>query len=489
MDLENGEITILNFIDGKYQEKPLNGEWMDNFNPATGKPYGKLPNSGVEDVELAVQSARNAFKSWSKTPKDVRSRILNKIADILESRLEEFAKAESRDQGKPVSLARTVDIPRVISNFRFFAGAILHHVETSSDMDGVAVNYTTRSPIGVCGLISPWNLPLYLLTWKIAPALAVGNTIVCKPSEFTSLTAFMLCSVMKEAGLPDGVCNMVFGRGVVSGNALVEHPKVPLISFTGGTHTGQFIIRNSAPHYKKLYLELGGKNPNIIFDDANLEECVATTVRSSFSNQGEICLCGSRILVQEGIYDKFIQRFVEETKKLVVGDPRDPKTTTGALVSDEHLKRVMSYVQIAKDEGGVILTGGDQPKMEGELEHGYFLNPTIISNLHPDGRVQQEEIFGPVVGVSKFKTEEEAIEIANNSKYGLASIVWTEDLRRAHRVANEIEAGTVWVNCWMVRDLKMPFGGHKWSGLGRASGEHSIDLYTEQKTVCIKFQK
>ncbi|PRP76109.1 aldehyde dehydrogenase [Planoprotostelium fungivorum] len=476
------EVIVKNFIDGEFQETPLSGKWLDNHCPATGKVYGKLADSDSADVELAVSSARRAFKVWGKTSKQTRSEILYRIADLVEQRLEEFAIAESRDQGKPISLARTVDIPRVVSNFRFFAGAILHHTEIASDMNldnnQSITNYTVRTPVGVAGLISPWNLPLYLLTWKIAPALSVGNTIVCKPSEFTSVTAWMLCSVMRDAGLPNGVCNMIFGRGTVSGNALV-----PLLSFTGGTHTGQFIIRDSAPHYKKLYLELGGKNPTVIFDDANLEECVATTVRSSFSNQvlspaGEICLCGSRLLVQEGIYEKFIQKFVEATKKLVVGDPTDPKTTTGSLVSEEHLNRVLSYVQIAKDEGGVILTGGDRPTMEGELSGGYYLNPTIITtvDLHPDGRVQQEEIFGPVIGVSTFKTEEEAIEMANNSKYGLAAIVWTENLRRAHRVANEIEAGTVWVNCWMVRDLRMPFGGTKWSGLGRASNKGISNL-------------
>jgi len=477
--------TIFNYIDGKDQSEPLSGKWMDNYNPASGRVYGKLADSNEADVELAVQSAKKALKGWAKTPKQKRAEILTKIADLLDQRLEEFAEAESYDQGKPVSLARTVDIPRASYNFRFFASAILHHTESASDMDSQAFNYTTRTPVGVCGLISPWNLPLYLLTWKIAPAIAVGNSVVCKPSEFTSVTAFKLCHLMTEAGLPAGVCNMVFGRGVVSGNALVQHPQVPLISFTGGTHTGQFIIRNSAPHYKKLYLELGGKNPNIIFDDANLDECVATTVRSSFANQGEICLCGSRILVQEGIYEKFIEKFVAATKKLKVGDPTDPSTTTGALVSEEHLQRVMSYVQIAKDEGGVILTGGDRPQMEGDLKDGYYLNPTIITNLSPSGRVQQEEIFGPVVGVSTFKTEQEAIDIANNCNFGLVSIVWTENLRRAHRVAEELEAGTVWINCWMVRDLRMPFGGAKWSGVGRASGESSIDLYTEQKTICV----
>jgi aminomuconate-semialdehyde/2-hydroxymuconate-6-semialdehyde dehydrogenase len=449
--------------------------------------YGKIPDSGPEDVNRAVSAAKTAFKSWSKTPKQERSKILLKIADLVESRMDQFASAESKDQGKPFTLAKTVDIPRVCANFRFFAGAILHHEERATDMDGVATNYTVRTPVGVAGLISPWNLPLYLLTWKLAPALAVGCTVVCKPSEFASVTSWMLCGVMKEAGLPDGVCNMVFGRGPVSGKLLVTHPEVPLISFTGGTATGEHIIRDSAPHYKKLYLELGGKNPNVIFDDCNLEECVNTTIRSSFSNQGEICLCGSRILVQEGIYDKFMKLFVEKTKQLVVGDPRDAKTNVGALVSKEHREKVEYYIDLAKKEGGTIVCGGDRPNVGEELKDGYYLNPTIITGLSPNCRTQQEEIFGPVVGITTFKTEEEAIEMANCVKYGLAATLWTENLGRAHRVAQAIESGTVWVNCWMMRDLRVPFGGVKHSGLGRASGEASIDFYTEQKNICIKF--
>jgi len=354
-------------------------------------------------------------------------------------------------------------------------------------MDGQAVNYTVRTPIGVCGLISPWNLPLYLLTWKIAPALAVGNTVVCKPSEFTSVTAWMLCSLLNDAGLPPGVCNMVFGLGPKTGKALVEHPEVPLISFTGGTETGKVIMRDSAHNVKKLYLELGGKNPNIIFEDANLSDCVATTIRSSFSNQGEICLCGSRLFVQEGIYDRFVKEFVEQTRKLVVGDPRDGKTNVGALVSDEHRKKVEFYIDLAKKEGGKIACGGDRPALNGELQSGYFLNPTIITDLPATCRTQQEEIFGPVVGITKFKTEAEAVEMANECKFGLAAIVWSQNLNTVHRVSPQLDAGTVWVNCWMVRDLRMPFGGMKHSGLGRASGQDSIDLYTQRKTVCIKY--
>lgn len=478
--------TLHNFIDGQFQAS-LGGGTFPNYNPSTGKACGLIPDSTAEDVEAAVQAAKKAFPMWAATPAAQRGKILARLADLVEQRLGEFAAAESLDQGKPVDLARTVDIPRVCANFRFFSTALLHHQESSTTMDGLATNYTVRSPAGVAGLISPWNLPLYLLTWKLAPALAVGCTVVCKPSEFTSLTASMLCELFDEAGLPAGVCNMVFGTGVKAGRALVQHPDVPLISFTGGTATGEHITRDSAPFLKKLYLELGGKNPNIIFDDANLEECVETSIRSSFSNQGEICLCGSRILVQEGIYDAFMTKFVERTKQLQVGDPNDPKTNVGALVSKEHREKVESYIALASQEGGTILAGGNRPhNLPEELQGGYYLNPTIIAGLSPLCRIQQEEIFGPVVGITKFKTEDEAIKQANCVKFGLAASIWTENVRRANRVAQALESGTVWVNCWMMRDLRVPFGGMKHSGVGRASGDDSIDFYTERKTVCLK---
>eukprot|EP01098_Paradermamoeba_levis_P007594 TRINITY_DN3147_c0_g1_i1.p1 TRINITY_DN3147_c0_g1~~TRINITY_DN3147_c0_g1_i1.p1 ORF type:complete len:391 (-),score=103.64 TRINITY_DN3147_c0_g1_i1:33-1205(-) len=353
-------------------------------------------------------------------------------------------------------------------------------------VDGVAVNYTVRSPVGAAGLISPWNLPLYLLTWKIAPALAVGNTVICKPSELTSLTAWMLCKVMVEAGLPPGVCNMVFGYGAKAGAALVGHPKVPLISFTGGTKTGEAILLNSAKYFKKVSLELGGKNPNIIFDDCNFAEALATSVRSSFANQGEICLCGSRIYVQDTIYDKFVEGFVQKTKEIKVGDPTDPTTTMGALVSKEHRQKIEYYVQVAKEEGGKILTGGARPELDGNLKDGYFYQPTVIVGLGPSSRVQMEEIFGPVVTISPFKTEEEVLEYANCTEYGLSASVWTLNVHRANRVAQKLQTGTVWVNCWMVRDLRVPFGGVKSSGVGREGGAHSIDFFTEHKTICLK---
>jgi len=465
------------------------GEYFDSFNPSTGQRLTQIPHSTSEDVHRAVCSAQAAFPGWSSTPAPQRSIYLSRIADLIESRLEEFAYAESLDQGKPVSLAMSVDIPRAIQNFRFFAGAILHEESMSTHLDGVAINYVVQQPLGVAGLISPWNLPLYLLTWKIAPAIATGNTCVCKPSEVTSLTAWLLGSVIQAAQLPAGVVNMVFGLGARAGAALCAHPQVPLVSFTGGTVTGEAIMRAVAPMQKKLSLELGGKNPCIIFADCDLEDCVATTVRSSFTNQGEICLCNSRIFVEESIYQIFVEKFVEASRKLVVGDPTDSGTTTGALVSREHMEKVLSYIQLAREEGGTILLGGDRPTFaeDSPLAGGYFVNPTIVSGLPPTARCQQEEIFGPVVTIWPFKSEADAVHYANDVKYGLSSSVWTRDIKRAQRIALQVQAGTVWINCWLLRDLRTPFGGQKASGVGREGGKFSLDFFTESKTICMKY--
>eukprot|EP00013_Stygamoeba_regulata_P003025 CAMPEP_0177634674 /NCGR_PEP_ID=MMETSP0447-20121125/3493_1 /TAXON_ID=0 /ORGANISM="Stygamoeba regulata, Strain BSH-02190019" /LENGTH=495 /DNA_ID=CAMNT_0019136409 /DNA_START=47 /DNA_END=1534 /DNA_ORIENTATION=+ len=479
---------LSNFIGGKFVP-PSNGRYLDSFNPATGEVCTLVPSSDASDAKLAVHCASEAFQGWSRTEPAARAALLRRVADLLESRLQEFAVAESQDQGKPVSLALAVDIPRAVYNFRFFAGAILHHEEHSTvlgpEMLPRAVNYTTRTPVGVAGLISPWNLPIYLLTWKIAPCIATGNTCVCKPSEMTSVTAYMLCEVLNEAGVPPGVVNMVFGLGPEVGQALVDHEDVPLISFTGGTVTGSRIMASCAPLCKKLSLELGGKNPNIIFDDADLDLAVATTVRSSFANQGEICLCGSRIFVQEGVYDRFLERFVQEAGKLVVGDPSDLKTTTGALISKEHREKVESYIEIARQDGAKVALGGDRPILQAPFDKGYFVNPTILTDVPSTCRAQTEEIFGPVVTVTKFREEVEVIEYANSVKYGLSATVWTENVKRAHRVAHQIRSGTVWVNCWLQRDLRMPFGGMKQSGLGREGGSYSIEFFTDHKTVCM----
>lgn len=477
---------LANFINGEYVA-PASGAYMDNYEPATGAVYSLTPDSDAADVEAAWQAANAAFPGWSKTPAEERSRLLNRVADLLESRIDELAAAESRDQGKPVSLARSVDIPRAVKNFRFFASAILHHEERATDIDGTGMNYSTRSPLGVCGLISPWNLPLYLLTWKIAPAIAVGNTCIAKPSELTPMTAHLLGAILNEAGIPRGVVNIVHGYGQKVGRALTAHPKIPLISFTGGTVTGVDIVQQSAPHFKKVGLELGGKNPNIVFEDADLTEAVPNSVRSSFANQGEICLCGSRLFVQESIFDTFLAAFLEETKTWTPGDPADPDTKFGALVSEGHMNKVLSYIELARQEGGRIECGGARPALGGRVKNGYFVEPTVVTGVTPSCRVMQEEVFGPFVTITPFKNEADVIAQANGIQYGLSASLWTTNMSRGHRVAQALHSGIVWVNTWMLRDIRTPFGGMKASGLGREGGEHSIDFYTEQKNICIKF--
>jgi len=488
---------LCNFIDGKFIP-PANNKYFDNINPATGKVYSYVPDSDATDVELAVRAAKKAFPEWSARSNQDRAAFLNRIADLIEQHLKVFAEAESRDQGKPVTLATAVDIPRAVQNFRFYASAILHHTDLATHTDNLAVNFTIRTPLGVAGLISPWNLPLYLLTWKIAPAIAVGNTAVCKPSEMTSVTASMLGHIFNLAGLPPGVCNIVMG-GPTAAEGITRHPEIPLISFTGGTVTGEKVLKAVTPYYKKVSLELGGKNPNIIFADADLNECVATSVRSSFSNQGEICLCGSRIFVQQPLFEKFVSQFSTAVSKLVVGDPRDPNTNIGALISQTHQNKVQSYIDLAVEEGGQIILGGGSSQhaknplvassLPEHLRGGYFINPTIIEMKREsinNSRVMKEEIFGPVVTITPFESESEVIEYANSVQYGLSASLWTKDVQRALRISQQIHAGTVWVNCWMLRDLRVPFGGVKNSGLGREGGEYSIDFYTELKTVCLK---
>ncbi len=464
------------------------GNSLENFNPSTGQPLSQIARGTKEDVEAAVKAAQSAFPRWSALPPEERSRVLLKIADLIEARKREFAQMESRDQGKPVHLAENMDINRAILNFRFFAHAILHHENESTQSDAHTLNYVLRKPVGVAGLISPWNLPLYLLTWKIAPAIAVGNTVVAKPSEFTSMTADLLADVMIEAGLPAGVVNLVYGLGSEAGDAIVRHPDVPLISFTGGTATGRKILEGSVEFFKKVSVELGGKNPNVIFADCDLEKAISTTLRSSFLNQGEICLCGSRIYVEKSIYDVFVERFVAATKKLKVGDPALADTFMGPLVSKSHLEKVRSYLKIAVEEGGRILTGGEPPDVPQSMVNGYWMRPAVIVDLKENSRCIQEEIFGPVVTISSFESISDAIAKANGVKYGLSASVWTQDISKAHRMASELKVGTVWINTWLARDLRMPFGGQKQSGIGREGGRHSLEFYTESTTVCVRYQ-
>lgn len=478
-------LRIRNFIDGQFLE-PLGGKYLENIEPATGKPYSQVPDSEARDVELAVAAADKAFPEWSKTPAADRSRILLRIADLIERDLEKLARAESIDTGKPLSLARSLDIPRAASNFRFFATAILHTENEAHVTDGVAFNYTLRQPRGIAGLISPWNLPLYLLSWKIAPAIAVGNTAIAKPSELTPMTAFLLCELCAEAGLPKGVLNVVHGTGPNVGAAITAHPKIGTISFTGGTVTGRKVAETSAPLFKKVSLELGGKNPNIIFADADLEAAIAGSVRSSFANQGQVCLCGSRVFVERSIYHDFVDRFVGKVGQLKQGDPLDEKTEQGAIVSQTQLDKVKFYVDLAQKEGGKVVLGGKAPEsINDRCRAGYFFPPTVLTDLPVSCRTNREEIFGPVVTITPFDSEEEVVGYANDNEYGLASSVWTQNLSRAHRVAEKIHTGTVWINCWLVRDLRVPFGGMKQSGVGREGGEEALRFFTEPKNVCI----
>lgn len=479
-------MKLYNYINGEHKP-PLGDAWLDGEEPGTGQVFYQLPDSDARDVDAAVAAARAALPAWSAMSPADRAQILNNIADGIDARLEELAEAESRDQGKTVGRARVIEIPRAASNFRYYAGAVQHFEEDAHPMPG-ALNYTHRKPVGVAGLISPWNLPLYLLTWKIAPALACGNTAVAKPSEMTSLTAFMLTEIFQEAGLPPGVCNLVLGTGPQAGAALVQHPDVPLISFTGGTATAVRIAQDAAPHFKKLSLELGGKNANIVFADADLDEAVPMSVNAAFGNQGEICLCGSRLLVQASIFDTFLERFTAATAALTVGDRTDPKTVLGALISKDHHQKVQGYIALAQEEGGTIVHGGKVPDLPEALRGGYYLEPTIITGLAPSCRVMQEEIFGPVVTVTPFEDAAEAVAIANGTKYGLSASVWSENLHQAHMTAQALDAGVVWVNTWLMRDLRTPFGGFKASGVGREGGKHAIDFYTETQNICLKLK-
>jgi len=477
-------IYLKNYINGKLVT-PNSGDCFDNPSPVNGEVYSQIPDSDAIDIDNAVVAAKEAFVTWSKLTKKERYNHIMQLADEIENHFDELVEAESKDNGKPEWLAKAVDIPRASENFRFFATASLHFDSEIHEMDGQAINYTLRQPIGVVGCISPWNLPLYLLTWKIAPALAAGNTVVAKPSEVTPMTAYLLSKICQKANFPKGVLNIVHGYGHKVGDALSRHPDVPIISFTGGTITGEKIAKVAAPMFKKLSLELGGKNPNIVFEDADFDNAVEMAAKAAFSNQGQICLCGSRLFVQGSIYEKFRDAIVEKTKKLKVGNPKE-KVDLGAVVSKAHMEKILKCIELAKSEGGNILTGGNRIILESELKNGYYIAPTIIEGLPHTCRTNQEEIFGPVVSVIPFKTEDEVITMANSTKYGLSASIFTKDVSRAHRIAAAIDSGIVWVNTWMLRDLRIPFGGMKNSGVGREGGFKSLQFFTEPKNVCIK---
>ncbi|MHC9509599.1 aldehyde dehydrogenase [Kangiella sp. M94] len=478
---------IKNYVNGQLLD-PFAGQYIDNVEPATGQVYSKIPNSDEHDLEQAVVAAEHAQKGWANTPLEKRAEILCHLADIIDANADMLAQAEAIDNGKPITLAKNVDIYRASANIRFFAHAITQFSSESHAMEDVAINYTLRDPIGVVGCISPWNLPLYLFTWKIAPALASGNAVIAKPSEITPMTAFLFSKLCVEAGLPDGVLNILHGTGPSIGGPLTTHPKIKAISFTGGTATGAQITKVTAGMFKKLSLELGGKNPTLVFADCDFEDTVENVVRAAFSNQGQICLCGSRIYIERSIYDKFKQAFIEKVKQIKIGDPLEADTQHGALVSKAHMEKVLSYIELAQEEGGTVLTGGNQVTLKGRCENGYFVEPTVIDGLTNHCRTNQEEIFGPVCTIMPFDTDDEAIMLANGTEYGLASSVWTNDLKRAHRVAKEIEAGIVWINCWLLRDLRTPFGGVKSSGVGREGGLEALRFFTEAKNVCVKYR-
>ena len=433
-----------------------------------------------------VDAAVVALETWSHAPVDQRVAVLHRLADLIDQNREELVAIESRDNGKPESLARLIDIPRCSKNIRFFANLAMGAASESHAMPD-AINYTLRQPVGIVTCISPWNLPLYLFTWKIAPALATGNCVIGKPSEVTPMSAYRFSELCIEAGMPDGVMNIVHGSGTSTGNALLEEPRISAVSFTGSTATGQHIARVVSPQFKKLSLELGGKNPNLVFADCHYESMLETTLKSSFANQGQICLCGSRILVERSIYERFRDDLVERAKQIKVGDPREPDSVLGAMVSQAHYQKVLDCIELARSEGGKVLCGGGPAKVDGRCQEGWFIEPTVIEGLPNDCQTNQQEIFGPVVTLQPFDSDHEALELANATRYGLSATVWTQDVSRANWMADRLQCGVVWVNCWLIRDLRTPFGGYKQSGVGREGGLEAMRFFTETKNVCIKY--
>ena len=479
------QINLKNYIGGKFIES-IDSEKMENLNPATGEIISTIPLSKKDDVELAVTAAINAQKKWSNLSIEERASYLEKIADELEANVAQIAELESKDTGKPITLARNVDATRSVANFRFFAQAIKTLPAESHEMPD-AINYTLRKPIGTVGLITPWNLPLYLLSWKVAPALIMGNTIVAKPSELTPMTADYLAKTIDKIGLPDGVFNLVHGVGKDAGQAIVENPSIGAISFTGGTETGKQVAKIAAPLFKKISLELGGKNSSIIFSDCDFEKTIKGVVKAAFLNNGQVCLAGSRILVEESIFGKFVELFIHTVSKMKIGDPLHPDTELGSLVSLQHLNKIQNYIKLGIEEGGIILHGGKIPKMSDKLKHGAFIEPTVIDKTDINSRVSTEEIFGPIVTLHSFKDEEDAISIANNVNYGLAASVWSQDIEKAERISSKLDTGMVWINTWLHRDLRVPFGGVKSSGVGREGGRYSLEFFSEAQNICIKY--
>jgi aminomuconate-semialdehyde/2-hydroxymuconate-6-semialdehyde dehydrogenase len=479
--------TLSNFIGGQNVATPSNS-YLDNYEPATGLVYSRIPESGADELEAAVEAGKQAFPAWSGAPAEERAVCLRRLAQLIERDIDQLATAESIDNGKPVAVARQLDIPRAAANLNFFAAAATQFSSESHETDAHTLNYTLRKPHGLVACISPWNLPLYLFTWKIAPALASGNCVIGKPSEVTPMTAWMLGNLCEEAGLPHGVLNILHGSGPVIGQQIIEHPAISAISFTGGTATGEGIARTAAPAFKKLSLELGGKNPSIVFADCDWERMMDGVLRAAFSNQGQICLCGSRILLERSIVDRFRDEFVARVQKLRLGDPLENETQQGAIVSEAHMNKILGCIETAKEEGGTILCGGDRVVPDSaRCENGWFVAPTLIEGLGIDCQTNQNEIFGPVVTLAPFDDEQQALELANGTRYGLAANLWSRDVDRCHRMANKLDAGLIWINCWMVRDLRTPMGGMKHSGMGREGGLEAMRFFTEPRNVCVSF--
>ncbi len=477
---------LRHFINGEFAD-PAQDRWLDVFEPATGEKYAELADGCESDLDRAIGAALSAQQEWARAPSEVRAHYLNRLADLIDANHERLVAAESRDNGKPVRVASRVDIPRAALNLRFFAAAATQFASESHATPD-AINYTLRQPLGTVGCISPWNLPLYLFTWKIAPALAAGNCVIAKPSEITPLTATLFGELCIEAGLPAGVLNIVHGRGAEIGRLIVEHPDIAAISFTGGTATGADIAARAAPKFRKLSLELGGKNPTLVFADCNWEDMLRDVTRAAFANQGQICLCGSRIYVEESVYERFLADFVGRARDIVVGDPADAETHHGAMVSKPHMEKVLGAIETAKREGGRIECGGERVTVKGRCENGWFIAPTVITGLGNECRTNQEEIFGPVATVMPFRDEHDAVRLANGTNYGLAASIWTGDVGRTHRLARDIKAGLLWFNTWMLRDLRVPMGGMKQSGVGREGGFEAMRFFTEAKNVTIKYE-